>query len=242
MSNNSLDVLCKVFREELTAVFSDHLQSIILYGSATGPDYIAGVSDHNFLVVLDDTGMAELDKARSLVTGWRKKKIAMPLFMSEQYIQASLDSFPIEFLNMQLSRRVVLGEDVIAELEINSEHLRLQAEREVKGYLLKLRQGLILSLGKASEMRALVIDSLSALTSLFRALLVLKNLEVPEVKQEVIMAACQAFGLDDALFRRLNTLRSKSEKIDKTDLDALLHRYIDEVAKLTLQVDQWNVQ
>lgn len=241
MSKNSLDVLCKVFREELEGVFGEHLKSIILFGSAAGADYISGVSDHNFLVVLDGEGIQDLAKARPLLTGWRKKKIAPPLFMTEEYIQASLDSYPIEFLNMQLSHRVVAGDDVLADLGMANEHLRLQAEREAKGYLLKLRQGLIITQGSKAKMHALIGESLAALTSLFRALLVLKNMDVPETRQEVLLAACRAFELDEALFHRLYLLRGKSEKMDKETLDTLLHRYVKEVAVLTQHIDQLTV-
>ena len=237
MAKNALDVLCKLFREELTAVYGDHIQSITLFGSAAGPDYLPGLSDHNFLVVLDAEAIGQLEKVRPLVDGWRKRRIAPPLFMTLDYIRDSLDSYSIEFLNMRLSYRVIQGQDVLADLEFGPEHLRLQAEREVKGYLLKLRQGSILSLGKANDMRRLIVDSLPAFTSLFRALLYLKGTEMPDTRQAVRAAAGEAFGLDKALFDRIYALRAKAEKADKKELDGLLHRYIAEVERLSKLVD-----
>ena len=242
MAKNVLDVLCKLFHEELTAIFGDHVESVILFGSAAGPDYLAGLSDHNFLVVLDEEAIGQLDKVRPLVGGWRKRRIAPPLFMTPGYIRASLDSFPMEFLNMRFSYRVILGKDVLADLEIAHEDLRLQAEREVKGYLLKLRQGSILSQGKAVEMRRLIVDSLPAFTSLFRTLLFLKKMDVPATRQAVRAAAAEALGLDQALFDRLYALRAKEEKADKATLDALLRDYIREVARLGNLVDTLSVE
>ena len=44
-----------------------------------------------------------------------KKRSARPLFMDTNYISSSLDSFPIEFLNMRGCFKVLLGEDVLAD-------------------------------------------------------------------------------------------------------------------------------
>ncbi|MCK5146896.1 hypothetical protein KAR48_09075 [bacterium] len=242
MAKTSLDVICKLFRDNIQECLGDSLESITLFGSATGPDYISGVSDHNFLVIINESAVNDLHLVRKLVNGWKKKKIATPLFMTRSYIESSLDSFPIEFLNMQLSHRVIHGDDVLAELNINAEDLRLQAEREVKGYLLKLRQGSILTQGKPSEIRRLIVESLAAFTSLFKALLYLKKTEIPDTINAVRDTACEALSLDAQLFKKLFNLRIKSEKTDKGQIDSLLQQYMVEVEKLASIVDQFEVK
>ena len=58
-----------------------------------------------------------------------KKRFSRPLFMDREYIERSLDSFPIEFLEHEGCYAVLYGEDVLADLHIDPPDLRLQIER-----------------------------------------------------------------------------------------------------------------
>ena len=94
----------EIFREiteDYSRLFGDALISIILYGSATGGDYRPGKSDINFMIVLSEEGIGQLEKAFKAVEKWKKRKVAVPLFLTEAYIQTSLDVFPIEYLNFR---------------------------------------------------------------------------------------------------------------------------------------------
>ena len=91
--------------KEITAdfknAFEDELISIILYGSGARQDYTPGRSDINFLIVLTPKGIDNLFGAVDAVVKWKKRNVATPLFMTWEDIRASLDSFPVEFLNMK---------------------------------------------------------------------------------------------------------------------------------------------
>ena len=89
------------FRDDITKGFGKSVVSIILFGSAVTDEYHSGISDLNFLVVLKPKAMKDIYQARQWLSGWRRRKISLPLFVTESYIKASLDSYPIEFLNMQ---------------------------------------------------------------------------------------------------------------------------------------------
>jgi len=54
-------------------------------------------------------------------------------------IDSSLDTFPIEFLNIKRNYTVVFGEDILEGLAFEKEFIRMQCERELKGKLLLLR-------------------------------------------------------------------------------------------------------
>jgi hypothetical protein len=58
-----------------------------------------------------------------------------PLFLTRSDLSSSLDSYPIEFLNMKNRYRLVYGEDVLQKLSFNPLAVRLQIERELKGKL-----------------------------------------------------------------------------------------------------------
>ena len=226
------------FCQEVQQIFGKDVVSIILFGSAATDDYIPKKSDINFLVVLTPRGIEGIDAVQKYVARWEKRNISIPLFLTKEYIEASLDSFPVEFLNMQLVYRVLKGEDVLKGLKIKRTDLRLQCERELKGNLLKLRQGFIETGGRVKPMRMLIVQSVVAFSSIFKGLLYLKGQEVPETKQEVLLAACREFKLDEGLFSVLLSVKRYEARLSRNQLEKNVKRYIQEIQKLSTIVDR----
>ncbi|HET6488547.1 MAG TPA: nucleotidyltransferase domain-containing protein, partial [Syntrophales bacterium] len=137
--------------EDLKTAYGDGLQSIILYGSGARGDYVPGKSDINFLVVLDEKAVDDLERAHPLIHKWKKRAVAVPLIMTKAFIGSSIDVYPVEFLNMKRHYQVVQGEDVLRDLEFDRKALRLQCERELKGKLMLLRTGFLETAGKADD-------------------------------------------------------------------------------------------
>lgn len=227
--------------EEYQNIFGADLISIILFGSGAGEDYIPGKSDINFLITLTDQGIERLDGALETVARWRKRNVAIPLFMTHSYLEGSQDAYPIEFLNMKRHYVVVAGKDVLAELAFDRPHIRLQLERELRGKLLHLRSGYLATEGNAGKIRALITLSLTAFISLFCALLYLKNIEIPHGNREIIMAAGKAFGIDAALFLKCEEIRRKTDRFSRNDVIAVFLAYMKDVIRLCDQVDQMEI-
>lgn len=226
------------FAAEVEQLFGGELISVILFGSAATDEYVPKKSDINFLVVLSQQGITQIGKVQKFVAPWQRRGISPPLFLTKAYITASLDSFPIEFLNMQTAYRVVAGEDVLEKLAFKKEDLRLQCEREMKSDLLKLRQGFIQTRGKTKDLRLLIGQSLVAFTSIFRALFYLQGKAVPKKKQEVLLTTCREFGLDESLFSVLLSVKGYETKLSKELLQSKVERYISEIEKLTGMIDR----
>jgi len=223
-------------------IFGEDLISIILYGSAVGEDYIPGKSDLNFLITLTDRGIEGLDSALETVGRWRKRNVAIPLFMTRSYLTGSQDSYPIEFLNMKRHYKVVSGEDVLAPLVFDPQHIRLQLERELRGKLLHLRSGYLATEGRANKIRDLIGASLTAFVSLFSALLCLKKLEIPKGKRDIITAAGTAFRFDAAVFLKCEEIRRKADHFSSAEVRAVFRDYLKEVGQLCELIDRMDVQ
>lgn len=227
------------FIEDYRIVFERDLLSIALYGSAAGGDYRPGRSDLNFLIVLTEEGVEHLDRAFDTVARWRKRRVAVPRFVTESYIQGSLDVFPIEYLDMKRRHIHVYGRDVLGKLSFEPEHVRLQCERELKGKLLLLREGFLGTGGRKRALKGLVAESLPAFVALFEALLFLEGREIPAAKQKVLQAGCEAFGLDAGVFEDLLGVREDRVKPDEDRLLELFKAYLREVRKLAMLADSW---
>ena len=224
--------------EDYRNIFGDDLSSIILYGSGASGHYVPGKSDLNFLVVLTDKGMGDLEKAMDTVTRWRKSLVSIPLFMTKDYISSSLDAYPIEFLDMELNHLLVYGKDVFAGIEIHPGHLRLQVERELKGKIINLRKRFLETEGKEKPLRELIRVSLTAFLSSFKALLYLLGRNIPRERRDIITAVAQAVGVDGAVFMKCMAIREGVDKFSRTELMDIFKDYVKEIDQLCRRVDE----
>jgi len=224
------------FAAEIHSLFGETVKTILVYGSAATSDYVPGKSDVNFLVVLTDEGMEQIERAQKHASKWIRKNWH-PLFLTREYIGRSLDSFPVEFLNMQAAYRLIRGEDVLKNLKIEKKDLRLQCERELKGKLLHLRQGFISSGGKAKHLRKLLLESMSAFIAIFRALLSIKDVPCPETRDEAAVKTGEVYGLNTSLFIMLLSLRTEPKRLKKDQLEKKTMELIREIDRLIKIVD-----
>ena len=218
-------------------IYGDDLFSIILYGSATGRDYRPGKSDINFMIVLSEEGIERLDRAFEIVKKWRKRNVAIPLFLTENYVETSTDVFPIEYLNFKSNYVPVYGKDILKDLSFDTEFVRLQCEREIKGKLLLLREAYLETSGKGRALKDVISQSIRAFVAIFEALLHVKGLELPKGKLQIIRATVQAFDIDSSVFEKLLDVKDDKIKPGDDEMRGLFQKYLAEVRKLSKQVD-----
>ncbi|MGH7598308.1 MAG: hypothetical protein ACREOI_18285 [bacterium] len=230
-----------IFKEYVTdwqTAFGRELEAIILYGSAARGEYMPGRSDLNFLVMLTVPGLAKLREGVEITEKWRPAGIAVPLALTRDYIQASLDSFPIEFLDMKLHHRVVFGHDALADLEISPQNLRLQLERELKGKLLHLRQGLLGTGNDREALHELLLRTVPTFAALFEALLFLKGEAIPSARQEIFQKVAGLAGLDGGFVERLFHLQAKDSRLYREELWKIMEDYIAQIEKVATYIDR----
>ncbi len=225
------------FTDDFKAILGLDLISIILYGSATGKNYRPGKSDINFMIVLSEGGIDHLDRAFKLVEQWRKRKVAVPLFLTETYIRTSTDVFPIEYLTFQKNHVLVYGKDILEELSFDPKWVRLQCEREIKGKLLLLREAYLETSGKARGLKEVIGQSIQAFAAVFEALLFLKGQEATGDRRHTLRQACETFDMDPELFERLLDIKEEKAKPSDEETRRLFKEYLQEVRKLTKAVD-----
>src|SRR5271157_210920 len=214
------------FTDDFKKVFGSDLISIILYGSGASGHYVPGKSDINFLIILSERGIDNLDRAFSTVARWRKRKVAIPLFMTKAEILSSRDTYPIEFLSMKKHYVTVNGEDVLAGLSFEPSHLRLQSDREFKGKLVHLRRGFLGAEGQARQIRELIKASFTAFISIFRALLCIKGIDTPQARREVISAVAREYSVDPAIFLKCADIKEDIDRSADYEIQNVFKDYV----------------
>ena len=226
------------FTQDYQSVFGDDLISIILYGSGARGEYVPKKSDLNFLIVLAEKAMDRLKGCFPLIRKWRKRRVNIPLFLTEAYIASSLDTFPVEFLNFRQNHKLVFGKDILAELSFNKKDIRLQCERELKGKLLLLREAYLDSEGRTKQLGQVSSASLTAFLSQFRALLYLRDTKIPEHNEELVSATAKEIGFDESPFIEVLKVRQGKGKLEHDAMEGMIERYLKAVQELWKQVDQ----
>jgi predicted nucleotidyltransferase len=236
-TENEVTQRARQVADDYRRVFGQEIVSVILYGSALTADYVPGKSDLNLMIVLSEEGICRLHLAHDLVARWRKKRVGTPLFVTKTYIDSSLDTFPIEFLNIKRTYLVLQGEDVLAGLSFKDEFVRMQCERELKGKLLLLRQRYVETGGKGRILRDLIAASIPTFTFVFKGLLHILGEEVPVTKWEAISVIARRFQLDEGLFRDLQRVGAGTLKLSESEVHELFRRYLQAVRRLALDMD-----
>ncbi len=229
----------ELLAEDYHKVFGRRLISVIFYGSATTQEYIPKKSDLNFLIALSEEGIEELHLVYGLVAKWQKKRVKTPLFLTKAYIESSLDTFPIEFLNIQRSYRVIFGEDLLKGLCFKKSFIRLQCERELKGKLLLLRERYVETRGKNKALHRLISSSISGFIFIFRGLLYLLDKEVPTTNYDTVNMIARELRLDQELFLALWKIKEGSLKPSTGEIDLLFQRYLKEIRAMVMTIDSW---
>jgi predicted nucleotidyltransferase len=227
------------FQKDMLDTFGGDVEAIYLYGSGARGDYHPKRSDINFLVVLSEEGMEHLERAAPVVRRWAKRRVAVPLFLTRDYIKTSLDSFPIDFLNIKLAHTLVYGADFLGQLEISKESLRLKCEEQAKSKLLHLRDGVLAAWGKKRPMTEFLVLTMPTFLSLFRVLLMLHDHEPPRDAHAVFQTTAELYNLDISVFEQLLALRSKSLKLKTAGLMMLAKSLIAQIKYLSEFIDQW---
>jgi hypothetical protein len=232
MNNLNVIGLNPVVADKITPMLEDMLRehasnihSFHLVGSAVVPDYNEKVSDINSVVVLHAMDLKFLTFLAPLGKKYGRKRISAPLVMTPEYIETSLDAFPVEFLDFRLLHKTVYGHDLLRDLRITIPNLRLQCEREVKTKLIGLRQGYISSLGKKEEIAAVLVRSFTGSMALFRAIITLLGMEPPIPRKDVIAMLGAATGINTDIFENLLMLKLKLLKPSEQELASFFERY-----------------
>jgi len=226
---------------EIIGEHEQNIHSIHIVGSAVMPDYNEKLSDINSVIVLHDMDLKFIAFLAPLGKKYGKKRIAAPLVMTPEYVQKSIDAFPIEFLDFKLIHKTVYGNDILQDLQIAMPLLRLQCEREIKTKLIGLRQAYISSLGKKARLAAILVRSITGSIALFRVIISLLGKEPPIMRAEVVKTFGTATGIETGIYEKMLMLKAGAFKPSEQELRGLFERYYNALESIEKIIDDLSV-
>ena len=236
--NSAIRKIVEIYAERLLELHGKNIASIVIYGSAAGSDFIPGVSDINIAVVLEHFDFDDMKRSLQL-TGWGlKKRINAPLFLKKDYVKASTDVFPIEFLEIKENHVLIFGEDIFSSLNIVDENLRLFCEQQIKGKTIRINQAYLETGLKRRSIEPLLKSSLQQLFPVFRNILRLKGIKPAISKIDILDQVCKEFDLDMGVFVEIVRSKKYKQRMESKNLEGHLKKFLSEIEKLAVKIDR----
>ncbi len=174
----------------LTDLGGDNLLSITMFGSVVAGSFDPDRHAARNVVTLKTMDLDFLSKLADRGARLGKLKISAPFTVTPEYITASLDSFPIEFIEIVQMHATILGDDPFSsDLKFAESDVRLACERELKRVLISLRQGLLSAAGRERVLEAVEMDIGEGVLRTLRAILWIKGMKDAKPGNEVISEA-----------------------------------------------------
>ena len=219
--------------------------------AAVGPEFIAGYltgsvltqafdpkhSHVNVLVVVRSLDGPRLDAVAKSLPAQRKRPFIDPLFLSRGQIEGSLDSFPIEWVEIQERHLRLEGDDVFTGLQVPRTYLRLQCEHELRGKHIQLRQNYLLHRSDGAALARMLRASASGFATLFRTLLRLRGEPLPAEPARIIQRVADLYQLDAQGLLSAHLFRYSTRRYKANEVLELYHRFLTEVERLIGALD-----
>jgi hypothetical protein len=161
----------------------------------------------------------------------------VPLLLDREFLQRSRDVFPMEFHDIKEQHRLLWGEDVFRDLEIDTRHLRFQAEHEARSKLLRLRALYLECAGDPPRLQTLMLDSLKTFLILMRNLIRLHGKTGRLTYVEVLEQFEQHFHQTFPRMRQLIALRTGQQQWPGTPMADSFRDYLAEVQEIVAVID-----
>ncbi len=226
------------FFQALREIAGKRLLAVCLSGSAVTPDYLPGISDLNTVIVLRELDLKFLQQLAPLGKKFSRRKIAAPLLITPDYIDTSLDVFPIEFLDLQLRHLVIEGPDLFQDLAIRDCDLRLQCEREIKARIIGLRQDYLAATGQRQQLAQALSRAFTSLMPVCRGIVRLYGQKPPVPIRVLLERLATVTAADTSSLEEIHARRRQQQLPDMAHLNLLFGNFYRLLERLGQLLDE----
>ncbi len=174
------------YADLVRALAGNNALALTLFGSIAASSFDKTQHTVRNVLVLESVELEMLRRLANEGSKLGKTRISAPLIMTPTYITASLDTFPLELIEIHQCHITIFGHDHFETLAFHDADVRLQCERELKAILIGMRQGLLAAAGREKLIGEMETDVAERLVRTFRGMLWLKGQREPKPAAEVI--------------------------------------------------------
>lgn len=233
---------------DLDQLFGPRLRSLVAY-----PGHQADGSVHSCALV-DDLGFRDLVACLPYTEPWHHRGAAVPLLLTPDELQRTIDTFPLEYASIAADYTVVRGSDPFAGVTIDPEDIRRACEAQAKSHLIHLREAFLESRAETTRIARLITASAAPLRALLTHIARLPDARDATAAESHSKAAATTASLSDESLAKMAERRmgvsaavirdvlasSTNGHSSVTDPSHLLAGYIDAAKRIWEYVDRWH--
>lgn len=220
------------YAETLEELAGDNARSLILFGAVAAGTFNSRLHTARSAFVVGAVDLEMLHKLARHGPRLGKARIAAPLIMTPEYIEASLDTFPLELMEIAQRHICMFGEDCFQDLSLHTEDVRRQCERELKTIQIGMRQALLATGGRDKALTTVELEVGERLVRALRGLLWLHGDNDPKAVLEIVAA------IESGIQRSLPGVRSVVDEQSRHGWEEFKTLYAD-VDAVRTHVDAW---
>lgn len=206
--------------ERLQQYGGPRVHSLVLYGPVAQPTFDADRDVVRTAIVMDSVDLVALRRLATEGHRFGRARIIAPLVLTPAFIRESLDTYPLELIEIQQSHVLVFGDDFFAPLEFEHAHVRLQCERELKVLALAMRQAVVSHGDSERSLRKAAWPPLLGLVRILRGICWLRGRRDALPPTQLVLATEQILDLALPGIRRAAEVRGTG---DWPAIEALYH-------------------
>jgi len=222
---------------QLPALLGENLYSCVLYGSVVRGNVVAGVSDINILVVLNQS----TPSAHAAIADCIRGKIYIdPFIIAHKGMERSFNVFAIKFRSIKRNYKVLYGEDPIKDFSVTDEKVRFLAEQALRNLRLRSVNTYIHHRHNTQRYTRFLLRTYTALFTYVGEILRLDNIEVPRDYKERIPIISQYFTIDTTVLNELTNVQANPSQITTHNIPAIHEHLFTFVNSIVVWMeDKW---
>lgn len=226
---------------ELPRQAGANLAAVVLYGGLARGRYRPGKSDVNLLVALRDVTQNSLTAiAAPLHRAWRAAAVE-PFIVAPDELAATAQVFASKLLDIRDHHIVLLGDNVLADLDIPRESLRLRVEQSLRNMCLRLRRRWLPIVSDARSQSRVLAEIARPLALELAALLRLsgKTLPADDRTAVILQQAVRDLGLNAAIVQLADLRQGKPPAGESlSELYGIVLRDLEQAAAAAIRLKE----
>jgi sigma54-dependent transcription regulator len=228
---------------DLDQIFGARLRSLVVYPGRQGDGSV------HTMALIDKLAFRDLVACLPFTESWHHRGAAVPLLLTPEELQRTIDIFPLEYAGILGDYAVVRGTDPLRGVRIDVEDIRRACETQAKSHLIHLRESFLESHGETTRVARLIAASAAPLRALLTSIARLPEASaqaggspaLPNLSDEALATFSEdRMHVSAAVIRDVLATSAQGHSAI-TDPSHLLARYIDGAEKIWAYVDRWSL-
>ncbi len=220
------------FIDNLKNILQERLISVFMYGSKVKYSQELVKTDMNVMVIVKNLSGSDIRACSEIVNKWMKAKNPIPVFMDREEWFHSSDVYAMEYADIKAEHRILYGEDLISDLNVDPDNIRFQCEQETKNLLMRFRQFYLENAHSPKRLKDSFVPLAKTCNAIFKAILRVKFTDIPSEKEDIIKKLAEISGLEASTYIKLLGYKRKQCKMNDKETIAFADEIVDALTKL----------